>query len=260
MNYLKRLKTRKNDDAVSPVIGVMLMLVVTIIVAAVISGFAGGLVGNTQKSPTIQMDVKIANSGTWYGSGFYATVRGVSEPIATKNLKIVTSWTAVNSSTKGTMTGGNISTGGITNSWFYVTQQQNKVIPNSVPWGYGIGITNKSSATNQNSDPNFILAQQFGNYSLMQGTSLVAQPEGASGPGLTTMVSSLPGGYGVVTPYIYTYDSSTPTYDVGQIDPMQAMLGTGWENLRAGDTVSVKLIYIPTGQAIYQKNVAVVED
>jgi FlaG/FlaF family flagellin (archaellin) len=33
------------EDAVSPVVGVMLMLVVTIIIAAVVSGFAGGLAG-----------------------------------------------------------------------------------------------------------------------------------------------------------------------------------------------------------------------
>jgi FlaG/FlaF family flagellin (archaellin) len=41
----------KRDEAVSPVVGVMLMLVVTIIIAAVVSGFAGGLGGNTDKAP-----------------------------------------------------------------------------------------------------------------------------------------------------------------------------------------------------------------
>jgi FlaG/FlaF family flagellin (archaellin) len=257
MEYLKSLKTRKPEDAVSPVVGVMLMLVVTIIIAAVISGFAGGLMGNAHKSPTLQMDVKIANSGSWYGSGFYANVHGVSEPIATKNLKIVTSWSAVDANTKAVIHGGNTSIGGVTNSWYYVTQKQNIVIPNAVPLGFGVGITNKSTGQNQDSDPDFILAEQFGNYSLEQGTSMVAQPEGASGPGISTMVGSLNSGYGVVTPYTYTYGG---VFDVPQIDPMQAMLGTGWENLRAGDTVSVKVIYVPTGQTIYSKDVAVAED
>ena len=41
----------KNDEAVSPVVGVMLMLVVTIIIAAIVSGFAGGLAGGTEKAP-----------------------------------------------------------------------------------------------------------------------------------------------------------------------------------------------------------------
>lgn len=39
------------EDAVSPVIGILLMLVVTIIIAAVVSGFAGGLAGDQQKAP-----------------------------------------------------------------------------------------------------------------------------------------------------------------------------------------------------------------
>ena len=34
---------RKNEDAVSPVVGVMLMLVVTIIIAAVVAVFASGM-------------------------------------------------------------------------------------------------------------------------------------------------------------------------------------------------------------------------
>jgi flagellin-like protein len=54
----------QNDRAVSPVVGVMLMLVVTIIIAAVVSGFAGGLIGsNNQKTPALTMDVRIVNSG-----------------------------------------------------------------------------------------------------------------------------------------------------------------------------------------------------
>ena len=43
---------QQNERAVSPVVGVMLMLIVVIIIAAVVSGFAGGLVGGkNQKTP-----------------------------------------------------------------------------------------------------------------------------------------------------------------------------------------------------------------
>lgn len=45
----------KNEQAVSPVVGVMLMLVVTIIIAAVVSGFAGGLAGDQQKTPQVSL-------------------------------------------------------------------------------------------------------------------------------------------------------------------------------------------------------------
>jgi FlaG/FlaF family flagellin (archaellin) len=40
-----------NENAVSPVVAVMLMLVVTIIIAAVVSGFAGGLMQSKNKAP-----------------------------------------------------------------------------------------------------------------------------------------------------------------------------------------------------------------
>ena len=41
------------NEAVSPVVGVMLMLVVTIIIAAVVSAFAGGLTETTSKAPQV---------------------------------------------------------------------------------------------------------------------------------------------------------------------------------------------------------------
>lgn len=41
----------RNENAVSPVVGVMLMLVVTIIIAAVVSAFAGGSLGGATKAP-----------------------------------------------------------------------------------------------------------------------------------------------------------------------------------------------------------------
>ncbi|MDO9036134.1 MAG: type IV pilin N-terminal domain-containing protein [Methanoregula sp.] len=44
-----------NNNAVSPVVGVMLMLVVTIIIAAVVSAFAGGLGGSQQKTPQVTL-------------------------------------------------------------------------------------------------------------------------------------------------------------------------------------------------------------
>nr|WP_320160208.1 type IV pilin [uncultured Methanoregula sp.] len=48
------------EDAVSPVVGVMLMLVVVVIIAAVVSAFAGGMASNSQKAPT-----NVAIEGTY---------------------------------------------------------------------------------------------------------------------------------------------------------------------------------------------------
>jgi len=53
---------KKNESAVSPVVGVMLMLVVTIIIAAVVSAFAGGLGTGTSKAPQISLQAKFSNS------------------------------------------------------------------------------------------------------------------------------------------------------------------------------------------------------
>ncbi|AGB01959.1 type IV pilin N-terminal domain-containing protein [Methanoregula formicica] len=55
--------TRMSNDAVSPVVGVMLMLVVTIIIAAVVSAFAGGFGGAQQITPhaTVTATVVIDN-------------------------------------------------------------------------------------------------------------------------------------------------------------------------------------------------------
>lgn len=49
---------KRNEDAVSPVIGIMLMLVVTIIIAAVVTGFATDLSKDTDKTPIALFEVK----------------------------------------------------------------------------------------------------------------------------------------------------------------------------------------------------------
>jgi FlaG/FlaF family flagellin (archaellin) len=59
------------ENAVSPVVGVMLMLVVTIIIAAVVSAFAGGLVQTHSKAPsaTIQATFSDAQGMTITNAG-----------------------------------------------------------------------------------------------------------------------------------------------------------------------------------------------
>ena len=55
---IMNLKERK-EDAVSPVIGVMLMLVVTIVIAEVVAAFAGGLATETEASPVAVLDADV---------------------------------------------------------------------------------------------------------------------------------------------------------------------------------------------------------
>ena len=58
MSCLKKDK----ESAVSPVVGVMLMLVVTIIIAAVVSAFAGGLSTGSNKMPQMTITASFSNS------------------------------------------------------------------------------------------------------------------------------------------------------------------------------------------------------
>jgi len=90
---------QRNESAVSPVVGVLLMLVVTIIIAAVVSGFAGGLTAGQSKPPVATMDVRVIAKGNYggmppWGTGYYTPAMVIKhlsgDPIATKNTKIVT--------------------------------------------------------------------------------------------------------------------------------------------------------------------------
>ncbi len=84
------------EDAVSPVVGVMLMLVVTIIIAAVVSGFAGGLASGTKAAPSASIETKIAigQDDGMGGTTTRMTFEMLSgDSIPTKDLQIVTYFT-----------------------------------------------------------------------------------------------------------------------------------------------------------------------
>ncbi|MDI6899062.1 MAG: type IV pilin N-terminal domain-containing protein [Methanolinea sp.] len=78
------------DEAVSPVVGVMLMLVVTIIIAAIVSGFAGGLAGSQEKVPQASVvatdfvisGVRDLTPGNAFGQGITRPDQGAGNPAA----------------------------------------------------------------------------------------------------------------------------------------------------------------------------------
>jgi len=243
----------RKDSAVSPVIAVMLMLVVTIIIAAVVSGFAGSLANaNSAKAPSLSLDVKISNSGSYMGSGFSAAVSGVSEPIRTKDLKLVTQW----KSASGT-SGGNTTTGGTNNFNCYVGMGTNSVYSTSVsPYGFGVGVN--STYVQNPTKPYTVYGQQFGNYTLITGTTMSAVPAPYNSGVAMGGNAGATSGYGVDTSSAYTYTAGT-YYADDYTDAMQAVLGHNWNSLRAGDTVSVSVVHVPSGKTIFQKDVVVTE-
>ncbi len=225
-----------NEKAVSPVVGVMLMLVVVIIIAAVVSGFAGSLTGGEQKAPQLTAETKITNTGYYYGSQFSMRVTGVSEPIPSSDLKIVTSWTASN---------------GVRNSTTVLPDSQNTNYGSTIltaPWATGPGVTSFGMFNTKDK------AQNFGNYTLAAGTVMRAYPSGSWGPGSQPTVY---GGYGPGPDPTYEYVDGTGYTYGDDCDGMQAILGLDWNNLRPGDIVKVKLVHIPTGRVIYEQDVPV---
>lgn len=92
---------KKSDDAVSPVIGVMLMLVVTIVIAGVVAAFGTGITGDVESAPNVVLDVKILSNfgaladehGELSGPDFQ--IRHVSgDPLDTGEIEIQMAWTA----------------------------------------------------------------------------------------------------------------------------------------------------------------------
>jgi hypothetical protein len=285
---------QQNEPAVSPVVGVMLMLVVVIIIAAVVSGFAGSLVGgNNQKVPKLTMDAEIVNTGFWSSSYFKAQVTGVDNPIKTRDLKIITSWskslpngTTINGG--ATMVPGQLNyqvdhrVGGLTlrDTWTYVC-----------PQGYGPGVGNGTELTYYiapfewtGTQPSSVTMADvwagrkvtnfswFGNYNLQAGTTMFARPFGGKNQGGSTGASGLTVGYGMAADtaagntgggrYQYSYgdDSTGPaTFNPypESVDQMQAVLGNNWNLLMGGDIVTMKVIHTPSGKVIWQKEISV---
>lgn len=234
-------KEKDRDTGVSPVVGVMLMLVVTIIIAAVVSAYSGGLASGQKKAPQLAGEASITNTGQYWGSSFSLVINGASEPVRTKDLKLISTWTARDGTRSSTASVANVENYHIGTT---------KHFP--VPIGTGPGVDRFGMVGTSHPE------QHWGNYSLTSGTSITAIPMGPYGP------MSMPsyGGYGVnpatgeVKPD-YTYYTGTG-YTVGSdADSIQAVLGSNWNHLRAGDTVKIQLLHIPSGKMIFEQDVIV---
>jgi flagellin-like protein len=76
------MKMARNEDAVSPVIGVILMVAVTVILAAVIAAFVFGMSGNISKSHVVAATGQITPDG----SQVIATYQGGQDANQVKNI------------------------------------------------------------------------------------------------------------------------------------------------------------------------------
>jgi len=206
MNNEKRLT---NEHAVSPVVGVMLMLVVTIIIAAVVSAFAGGLTTGKEKAPQASIDVKIKTDmdDTMGGTATVMTFAELSgDPIQTKDLAIITYYTNKTGAVyKNKQTA--LSEAADINGWGTLTR-----VPflNDMRYGYYGG--------NAKVD--------FGNYTWRSGDVLST-------------------GTTAGTAQLLAINSTSAPYTIADPD------------FGSGSVVDVKILHIPSGQYILDKEVTV---
>jgi archaeal type IV pilus assembly protein PilA len=235
--------SNKHENAVSPVVGVMLMLVVTIIIAAVVSAFAGGLSTGSKAAPVASFECHISNSGSWGDSMFDIAVLSIDKAIPTKDIKLVTTWTNTSGYPVVTTISGPAST---PNTYYNcpsgVTDHTLCTGNYTSPLGFGPGVNRTIAAGNYYTD------QHWGNYSLMSGTHLHNSAYG---------YTKAYGGYGVDPATRFTYTDGSAYVYADDMDGMQAILGRDWYQLRAGNVVNVQLIHIPSQKVIFDKDVTV---
>ena len=134
--------TQRKNTAVSPVIGVMLLLIMTVLLVAVVSSYAGSLTETRNKFPQILINPEIYKDGSQLHMNI--DVLSAGDGIPTNDLKILTEWKS----------GGKSVSGGD--------------MDNRYPMGRGAGV-------NGNEGADF-----FGNYTLLGGTLMyIDDPDGA---------------------------------------------------------------------------------
>lgn len=215
----------EEENAVSPVVGVMLMLAVTVMIAAIVSAAAGGLSGTEKKAPAAILDVSIWAAKDY---GRYSvpsmTIKHISgNALPTKDLQLITYYRTPSGTTiKGNLSGQYSVNGD--DSWsIYTSGKYSGVLFINDENRFGSDTLQDTALGNDN---------WFGN------ASAVLQP----GDILTT-----PAQYcGPVNPHNPGMEYLLPGIEVS--DPAQ---------FPAGSVVTVKIVHMPSGQIIYDNDVVI---
>ena len=217
----------ETDAGVSPVFGVMLMLAVTVMIAAIVSAAAGGLSGTEKKAPGAILDVTISSEKD-YGSCRIPSlvIRHVSgNVLPTKDLQIITYYRTPSGATiKGNLSGQ------------YAVSGDDDWSESGFTAGKYCGVlfisdSNRAGADTTLQDSAGGNANWFGNAS----------------------ASFHPGDL-LVTPAKFCRSP-------GQHNPGMEYLFPGVDfpdDFPAGSVVTVKIIHTPSGQMLFDKDVVVV--
>jgi len=218
------------DSGVSPVVGVMLMLAVTIMIAAIVSATAGNFSNTEKKAPSAILDVSIYAAKD-YGDFFAPamTIRHISgNVLQTKDLQIVTYYNVPGS--------GNISRGSI------MGEKSVDVSDSSGTTQYGVLFISDENRFSQGTDSH---ANWFGNAS----------------------ATFRPGDI-LITPaqYCQNEDKDAANSDLRRNPAMEQLFPnirlikksvSDADEFKQGGVVSVKIIHTPSGQIIFDKDVVI---
>lgn len=215
------------DSGVSPVVGVMLMLAVTIMIAAIVSATAGNFSNTEKKAPSAILDVSIYAQKCYEDPTFCTPamiIRHVSgNVLQTKDLQIVTYYTVPGTS--------NISRGSIMGE-----ESVNVDTGGGAKEQYGVlFLSNNGGDTPDRKD-------WFGNASAtFKPGDILVTPAQSCGSETT----------------LYTTDSGSVLYNPGMHQLFPNVNFENEDEFSPGGVVSVKIIHTPSGQIIYDKDVVI---
>lgn len=225
------MKMFKDTKAVSPVIGIMLMLVVTVILAAAVSSTSTGLMKSSDPAPMAVFDVKVAKDLSGSGPAQYMTIKLVTgDAIHTKDLKVVTT----NPNAAGVQIREKLPGDWRAYAKSFTYEGTVYSYEGNVPYwnNMGKGGFGGINGTN-NEDVN------FGNYILKPGVSMTAQD---------------------YSPNQNLASWNGEDYDLGTGDTISQMqdMFADWDSVSKGDFVNVKIIHMPSNKVIFASNVEVI--
>ena len=219
----KKKGSKKNNGsskAVSPVIGVMLMLIITVILAAAVSAFTGSL-QIQNPTPTAKFDVRIVkNATTDRGNvSFIQITELAGDRIPTKDLEIITYNPDANGSYKVMVVKPN------SGNTHYINTSGDWVNGTSPYYNNkGVGLFGISDKVD------------FGNYTVTPGSTMVADWWAGCGQS--------------------KWNASSGWYNGPNVTGFCACIADGW-NVTPGHYITVKIVYTPTHTIIWQNKVIV---
>ncbi|MCM1987820.1 type IV pilin N-terminal domain-containing protein [Methanococcoides seepicolus] len=230
----RKMKLVNDSRAVSPVIGVMLMVVVTVVLAAAVSSSSQGILDGTEQTPSAVFSAEIvkdinAKMGPTEGTMSYVNIKHISgDSIDTKDLMIITE----NPKARG----GNGFREIYPNQVNTYTGNYNGTAP---MWNQGGLFQSQSDSF-------------FGEYSLEPGRSMMADDWS---------------NYKMEAEWEYSEESEQWDYlcDGFEVEPENGQIISGmhamfadWDSVESGDHLNIKIIHTPSQKVIFDSDVRVI--